>query len=352
MRGRKSQVSRRQFIGGLAATSAVSAWLTPSLGKGEQLELLKPQPLIKGDCVGLVAPASPVFEPSDIQEGVRNLEKLGFRVKIGKFIGRKWGYLAGTDQERAHDLMAMFLDPEVKAIIALRGGYGSIRILPYLDYVAIRQNPKILIGYSDITSLHLAVHKLAGIVTFHGAVALSTFNEYSSKYFFRTLGGGDATIEIDDSPSASPLVIVPDGAPPRVQAPLIGGNLTLVAATLATPYEIETAGKILFIEEVGEEPYSVDRMLAQLDQAGKIRKAAAILIDRCSKCKPADYKPAFENTLSIEEIIQDRFGKCGVPVLYGLAIGHVADKPVLPLGIEAAIDLQKKKIMLTEPAVQ
>ncbi len=351
MSNQRKKVSRRQFIGGLAATGAVGAFIVPKVEKGETLPLLKPKPLAKGDWVGLVAPASPVFEPSGIQEGILALEKLGFRVKTGKHIGKKWGYLAGTDEERAGDLMQMFMDEQIKAIFALRGGFGTIRILPYLDYQAIRKHPKVLIGYSDITTLHLAIHKLAGVVTFHGAVALSTFNDYSTKYFWQTLSGEYSEITIEDSPESLPMAIVPKGAPTVVSGPLVGGNLTLVTATLGTPYEIETDGKILFLEEVGEEPYSLDRMLCQLQQAGKLDKVVAILIDRCSKCKPAEYRPAFENTFSVEEIIQERIRAVGVPALYGLAIGHVANKPVLPLGIRAQVDFEHKKISLVEPAV-
>ncbi|MBN2356262.1 LD-carboxypeptidase [candidate division KSB1 bacterium] len=348
----KGNVSRRQFIGGLAATSAVGTLLSPDVGKGETLELRKPAALHKGDWVGLISPASPVFEPSSIQEGIMALEKLGFRVKPGKHIDKKFRYLAGSDQERAHDLMDMFTDAKIKAIFALRGGYGTIRILPYLNYDVIRRHPKILIGYSDITSLHLAIHKLAGIVTFHGAVALSTFNDYSTKYFWQTLGGTEPIVAIDDSPEAMPMALIPKGAPDKVRGKLIGGNLTLLTATLGTPYEPDTTNKILFLEEVGEEPYSLDRMFSQLEQAGKFRSAAAVLIDRCNRCKPADYRPAFENSFSVEELVKDRIGPVGVPVVYGLAIGHVANKPVLPLGIEAEVDLKNKRIALVERAVE
>jgi muramoyltetrapeptide carboxypeptidase len=270
---------------------------------------------------------------------------------LGRNIGRKWGYLAGTDAERAQDVMDMFRDGQVRAIFALRGGYGTIRMLPLLDYRVIRANPKILIGYSDITSLHLAIHKLAGIVTYHGAVATSTFNEYSTRYLKATLGRKEPAGMIETPATALPMTIWPDGAPAVARGALAGGNLTLVCASLGTPYEIETAGKVLFLEEVGEEPYSIDRMLTQLAQSGKLQSAAAVLLDRCAKCKPAEYKPAFENTLSIEEVIQDRIGGLGVPVLYGLSIGHVADKPVLPLGVIAAVHKTEAAFSIEETAI-
>jgi muramoyltetrapeptide carboxypeptidase len=351
MKKSKSTVTRREFLGGLAVTGALAAWMTPLQSEAGPLPLIKPPLLADGDCVGLVTPATPVFEPSSIREGEMALEKLGYRVKTGRHVGRKWGYLAGSDAERAEDLMAMFRDPEVKAIFALRGGYGTIRMLPLLDYRTIRAHPKILIGYSDITSLHLAIHKLAGIVTYHGAVASSTFNEYSIHYLKATLGRTRPVGMIETPAAALPMTLWPDASPAVVRGPLVGGNLTLVCASLGTPYEIDTAGKVLFLEETGEEPYDLDRMLTQLAQSGKLQAAAAILIDRCARCKPAEYKPAFDNTLSIEEVLQDRLGGLRVPVLYGLSIGHVADKPVLPLGVTAAVHRNTAAFSLEEAAV-
>jgi muramoyltetrapeptide carboxypeptidase len=342
-----SDLSRREFIGGVAMTSLLASAAAPTEGRS----LIKPPVLRIGDTIGIVAPASPVFEPSDIREGVRTMEKLGFRVKLSKHIAAKWGYLAGSDQERAQDLMDMFTDPEVRAIIALRGGYGAIRILPYLNYDLIRKNAKILIGYSDLTTLHLAIHKMAGMVTYHGAVALSTFNDYSTRYFMKTLTQAQAVGVIDNPLTASPAVLAKGNKGAKVQGALVGGNLTLVCASLATLYEIETAEKVLFLEEVGEEPYSIDRMLTQLDQAGKLRCCRAILLDRCAKCQPAEYKPAFYNTLSVEEVMVDRLANLGVPVLYGLSIGHVADKPVLGLGIQVQVDVENSRFEIVESSV-
>jgi muramoyltetrapeptide carboxypeptidase len=341
-------LSRRNFIAGAALASA---WVATSHA-AETKPLIKPAALRLGDTIGLIAPASPVFEPSDVREGVRAMEKLGFRVRTGKHIAAKTGYLAGSDRERAQDVMEMFMDPEVKAIVALRGGYGAIRLLPYLDFEIIRKNAKIMLGYSDITTLHLAIHKMAGIVTFHGAVALSTFNEYSTRYLLKTLTQITAVGLVDDPPAALPMVLPNRNKSKRVQGALVGGNLTLVCASLATPWEIDTTDKVLFLEEVGEEPYSLDRMLTQLDQAGKLSCCKAIVLDRCAKCAPAEYKPAFYNTLSVEEVISDRLAHLDVAVLYGLSFGHVADKPVLPLGVQAAVDMEKKSIEIIEAAVE
>lgn len=343
-----AEMTRREFMGGAAIAPMLIPGDSPA---ATAMPLLKPAALRQGDLVGLIAPASPVFEPSDIKEACRAMEKLGFRVKQGRHLGDKWGYLAGKDQDRAQDVMEMFLDPEVKAIIALRGGYGTPRLLAHLDYAAIRRNAKILIGYSDISSLLLAIHKMAGIVTFHGAVALSTFNDYSTGYFKRTLMQTTPVGLIQDPPAGMPTMLNNEIKTGSVRGRLVGGNMTLICSGLGTPYEIDTRERVLFLEEVGEEPYAVDRMLTQLLHAGKLTACKAILLDRCAKCQPAEYKPAFYNTMSVEEIIIDRLGNLGIPVLYGLSLGHVADKPVMPLGIEVEINVEKKQFQLLEAAV-
>ncbi len=339
--------SRRQFIGGLAAAGIVSS----VAGAHPDRPLVVPRRLKAGDTLALITPASPVFEPSSILQGKRSLESLGFSVKVASHVGEKRGYLAGNDRQRAKDLMEMFTDSSVHGIIALRGGFGSMRILPYLDYDVIRSHPKVLLGYSDITSLHLAIHRQAGMVTYHSGVALSTFNEYSTHYFLNTLTRPQPVGTIDPPEGIHPMVLQ-SGDQPRVSGPLVGGNLTLVCATLGTPYEIDTEGRILFLEEVGEEPYAMDRMLGQLKQAGKLDTAAAICIDRCDSCAPADYKPAFYNTLSLEEVISDHTRDLSCPVLFGLSIGHVADKPVLPLGIQASVNIQTRQLSLDQAAVR
>lgn len=347
---RKSQLSRREFMGEMAMTGTAIG-LTPSAHKHtiKNHSLIKPPRLRKGDTIGLVTPASAAFEPGTIREGIAALEKLGFRVKLGINVGKKLGYLAGSDKERADDLIKMFEDDEVRAIIALRGGYGTIRMVKHLDFQFIREHPKILLGYSDISFLQLAIYKMSGLVTYHGPVAISSFTNYTQRYFFNTLQKSESVGEIFDAPDASPIHIA--GPDKIVSGPLIGGNLTMVTATLGTPYEIDTKGKILFLEEVSEEPYAIDRMLTQLDLAGKLNQAVGIVIDRCAKCGPADYKPAFANTLSVEEVFQDRLCNLNVPVLFGLSLGHTANKPILPLGVKASLDVNRRKLLIDEAAV-
>jgi len=344
-------VTRRQFMGEVAALSAVgvAGSRVRARGKTRPKAIIKPPRLRPGDTVGLVCPASAPFEPSAIREGKMATEKLGFRVKIGRNVGKKYGYLGGTDQERATDLQEMFDDPEVKAIVALRGGYGCLRILELLDYEHIRSHPKILLGYSDITSLLLAVHQMTGLVTFHGPVALSTFSPYTVDLLQRVLMSAEPAGEISEAPGSLPIDV--NGLSRRVTGRLTGGNLTLITASLGTPYEVDTEGRLLFLEEVGEEPCDIDRHLTHLLLAGKLHAAAGIAIDRMQRCGPRDYQPAFPTTLSVEEVISDRLAQLPVPVVFGLSLGHAADKPTLPLGIRATLDVAKGRLSLDEAAV-
>ncbi len=317
--------------------------------------IIKPPALRMGDTIGLVTPASPPFEMHQtLIEAQEKIKNLGFRVKAGQHVGKKWGYLAGSDQERVDDLHTMFQDDRIKAIMAIRGGYGSGRLLKYIDYDLIAQNPKIIQGYSDITSLLIGIHIKTGLITFHGPVAVSTFTEYTKEYFYKTLMEPDPVGEIADAPfsenlqSSNRVWTINSGIG---TGRLIGGNLTLICATLGTPYEIDTTGKILFIEEVGEEPNDLDRYLTHLDNAGKLEVCAGIVFDRMPAVKPGDYKPGYYSNLSNEEVIGDRLSKYAIPACLGLSIGHVANKPVLPLGVKAKLDADAGKLSILESAV-
>ncbi|MDZ7375363.1 MAG: LD-carboxypeptidase [candidate division KSB1 bacterium] len=348
-------LDRRQFMTGLAVLASVPSVVPKFVQENRQSrEIIKPARIALGDTVGLIAPASNAFEPTTIREGVETLQSLGFRVKLGAHIRDKLGYLAGSDADRVADLHQMFRDNEVKAIFALRGGYGSMRLLNLIDYDLIKNNPKILIGYSDITSLLIAIHQKTGLVTFHGPVAISSFTKYTRDIFWKMLGSPQPFGELPHPEPANPLrptahlnCIRPGKATGR----LIGGNLTLFTALLGTPYEADTHGAILFLEETGEEPYDIDRMLTQLLLAGKLNQIAGLAFDKCPDCKPSDYKPAFYTTLSVEEVLVDRLGNLNCPISYGLHLGHESDKPTLPIGITVTLDAERNALIIEEPAV-
>ncbi len=346
--------NRRNFI--KTAALAVPA-LTLARGAHAKTtqDKIKPPRLNPGDTVGLITPASPLFEAhQSIISATEKMNNLGFKVKLGKNVFKKWGYLAGSDQERLDDLHSMFRDDGVKAIIAIRGGYGSQRLLPMIDYDLIRKHQKILHGYSDITSLLIAIQKATGLVTFHGPVASSTYTDYTKKYFLQTLGVADPVGQIDDIPFNDSLqtsnrtwTVNPGSA----EGEIVGGNLTLIAALMGTPWEIDTKGKILFIEEVGEEPNDIDRYLTQLDNAGKLQQCAGIVFDRMESVHPKDHNPGYYNYLSVEEVIADRLQKYKMPVCLGLSLGHVANKPTMPLSIRARLDADRGRLTLLESAV-
>ncbi|NOZ62768.1 MAG: LD-carboxypeptidase [Calditrichaeota bacterium] len=350
----KTAVNRRHFLASMGAAAAGAAAIPTILRSESSRKIIKPPRLKKGDTVGLIAPASCVFEPATIREGIETLQSLGFKVQTGKHIAEKYGYLAGTDEQRVSDLHDMFRDDSVKAIFALRGGYGSMRLLDLIDYQLIRSHPKILMGYSDITSLCLGIYAKTGLVTFHGPVAISSFSEYTQRYFYQSVQSTAAIGEVElpepDNPlrPTAHLATIRSG---KATGRLVGGNLTLLTALLGTPYEPDFREAILFLEETGEEPYDIDRMLTQLLLSGKLDRVNGIIFDLCPDCAPRDYKPAFPTNLSVEEVLQDRLGHLKCPALFGLKVGHEADKPTMPLGVQVTLDADKKIFSFDEGAV-
>jgi muramoyltetrapeptide carboxypeptidase len=312
--------------------------------------LLRPGKLKEGDTVGLVLPASQAFEADHIGRAREQLEALGFRVKVGKHAYDRHGYLAGTDRDRAADLNAMFADPEVAGISCFTGGWGTPRLLPYLDYPMIRKNPKVLIGFSDITALLNAVQMKTGLVTFHGPNADSRYEQYTLANFRRVVMSAEPIGTIsnpskrdEELTNRDHRVITISGG--RAKGRIVGGNLTLISTTMGTPYEIDTTGAILFLEDVDEALYRVDRMLTQLWLAGKLEKIAGFAFGRCTEC------PVRGPSLSLGEILRERFGGRGVPAVSNLAFGHLEKKMTLPLGMEATLDADAGTVSIDSAAV-
>lgn len=307
------------------------------------MRLQKPPGLVPGSRLGVVAPAGYPDDPASVARGVERLKGLGFRIVMGTFAGRKTGYLAGADGERAADLMTMFTDPGVDGIICLRGGYGSMRLLTRLDFPLIARHPKVLVGFSDITALHLALHRHSKLVTFHGPMAASDFGGGATEFTlrqFRKAVMRPGRIGTIIPPRGREITTIVGG---RAKGPLIGGNLTLVTAALGTDFEINTRGRILFLEEIGEEAYRVDRMLTQLKLAGKLGAAAGIVFGYSTGKTSRGVGPA--------EVAGEILREVGVPAVYGLPIGHEADQATLPLGVEAELDASAGRLAVTESGV-
>lgn len=316
--------------------------------------LTKPQRLRPGDVIGLAAPASAPAKPEMIDACVKAIKRLGYRVHLPRHIGERCGFLAGRDEQRAADLMELFGDESVRAIVCVRGGYGSARAAALLDYEFIAERPKILVGYSDITALHCALREKARFVTFHGPMAAPDFarrpgSRFTLASFLRTVTKPEA---------AGSILQGYRGARPRAlrsgsaEGPLVGGNLSLLCALLGTPWEPSLARSILFLEDVDEAPYRIDRLLTQLLQSGRLDSAAGIAVGVNRGCE--DPRPASRNEFrqTAEHVFRERLTPLGIPVVYGLPFGHVSHQATLPVGAWARLDGDAGDLIITEAAVR
>lgn len=340
--------SRRNF---LKATGTVLLG-SPLIGKAARLEqyavhtpaLLKPKALKPGDTIAISSPAGAVWDEAQVEKFSGIVKSLGFKVKPGQTLKEKFGYFAGSDELRAKELMEFFTDKEVAGIFCMKGGWGCARLLDKLDYEVIRQNPKVLMGFSDITALLLAIYAKTGLVTFHGPVGNSGWNEFSVDYIRRVLLEKNKFIyaypSVDDD---KPYTITPGKATGK----LAGGNLTVLAGIIGSGYLPEWKNKILFLEEAKEEPYSIDRMLTQLKLAGVLNEISGFVFGKCVKCLAEEPHKAF----LFKEVLEQHIKPLNIPAYYGAMIGHIENKYTVPLGIEAQIDAAKHELRLLEPAV-
>ncbi|PPA69826.1 S66 peptidase family protein [Jeotgalibacillus proteolyticus] len=306
--------------------------------------MILPKKLKRGDTVGIIAPASPPNQ-ENLEKSFSFLKELGLNVKIGSHVKEVYGYLAGTDENRLRDLHTMFSDPSVDAIICAGGGYGTARIAAHIDYSLIKNNPKIFWGYSDITFLHTAIRQETELVTFHGPMLASDvgkeeFQDLSKKMFLQLF----EPKELHYSEQISPLEVISEG---ERTGDLVGGNLSLIQSSIGTPYELDTEGKLLFIEDIDEPPYRVDGMLNQLLMAGKLQAAAGIVVGDFKNAVPTNNKPS----LSLDEVLEHYLGGLQTPVLKGFKIGHCEPHFSIPLGVKARLSSKTKSLTIM-PGVQ
>lgn len=315
--------------------------------------MLKPKKLSVGATIGLVSPASPSDCPSELPRAKHFIEEMGYKVVIGQHVDLRKGFVAASEVERAADINAMFADPSIDAVCCTRGGYGSAQIIRHLDFELIHNNPKIFTGFSDITSLHLAINKFSDLVTFHGP-GMARFNpedltEYTKRQFFKALSEEEPLGVIPLHDPKKWLHTITEGV---AEGELIGGNLTLLCASMGTPYQPDTHGKVLFFEEVDSEPWIVDNAMSHLRNAGVFDDVAAIMIGECNNCVPFDYKPGFLSDVHIEEVFEYYLKPLGVPVMYGLPLGHTNDMATLPLGVKVRLDTVKKEFTVLESSIE
>lgn len=285
--------------------------------------MLKPRPLRRGDLIGVVAPAGAI-EAAGVGAGGHVLEQAGYRVQFGNSVFKRAGYLAGSDRERVADLEDMFRNPDIRAIFAARGGYGSGRLLPHLDLGLVRGHPKIFVGYSDLTFLLTHLVQAAELVAFHGPMVMGLAQHPDGTRRLLSLLGGDRT---DWNLHAAEIM-----QPGTAEGVLVGGCLSALVASLATPYEIQTAGRLLLIEDVNEKPYRIDRMLTQLRQAGKLDAVAGVIFGEMAGCTAEP-----DESMTVWDVIRQAFAGVTYPVAVGLPTGHGRGAVTLPLGIRARL---------------
>jgi muramoyltetrapeptide carboxypeptidase len=296
---------------------------------GQPPSVILPAAMQQGDTIGLVAPSGPIINRDNLEKGIQILKDAGYKLKFYRDFVNTEGYLAGSDQERADEFNSIWSDPEVKAVIAARGGYGSLRMLDMLDLEHVQKHPKILIGFSDLTVLLTAVHKITGMVTFHGPVVttLASIDQTSRKSFFDVLSGNIL-------PSISPdrLTIVQNG---QADGILLGGNLTTLAHMLATPYDTSWQDVILFIEDIGESPYRLDRLLTHLAKAQKLDNLSGLIIGTFTE---TDTTESPDLAKCICERILELVGDQDIPIWADFPVGHGSRNLTLPLGIRVQMD--------------
>lgn len=301
--------------------------------------LTLPEKLRPGDRVALTAPSSPV--PSDkLDDAVRSIEYLGLEPVVLESCRLSRGYMAGPDEIRAENINRAFRDSSIKAVFCLRGGFGASRLLPLLDLAAIRENPKLFVGYSDITVLHTVFNRLCGFITFHGPMPNTDYTSMDDFTFsrLRSLLFEDPPLVRAENPEGEDMTVLSEG---RCSGLLTGGNLSLLAGTLGSPYEIDTKGRILFIEEVDEEPYRIDRYLTALSLAGKFRDCEGVILGTFAGCESSS-----ADSLSIRDIASDVILAWGKPVLENLRSGHIYPQLTLPMGAETHMDLRENRAVL------
>lgn len=309
------------------------------------------KPLKSGDTIAVVAPSSPT-DPKALERGVRWIERLGLRVRLCPSVDARRGYLAGEDALRAEDFMRAWEDPDVRAVWAARGGYGAVRILDRLDVARLRPYAKWLLGYSDVTALHAFVGRTLGLITLHAPVVERRAQGVpqvqdrllADLLFGRVQTGPMLAPYVEDDALRTLFNSMRVLAHGSAAGALVGGNLSLVASLLGTPWEVDTRGKILFLEDVGEAPYRIDRLLCQLKLAGKLDAAAGILLGTFTDCEPGPNRPS----LSLEDIWADYFSGMNKPVVIGFPAGHSLPNLPIPLGAHIRIETDPLQILLVE----
>jgi muramoyltetrapeptide carboxypeptidase len=340
----------------LLLTAATLA--APPVVRGESqlarpaLPLLRPRRLQPGDTVGLFSPSSATHERAPFEIAAETLQALGFKPRLAPHARARYGHFAGTDAQRASDINTLFADPGVHGLLAITGGSGGNRILPLLDYAQMRRTPKFVGGFSDLTALINAIHAQTGLVTFHSPVALSEWNNFSVEHFRGTVVEAREMLLANPGDKDDNLVAktgrITTISPGKARGPLVGGNLAVLASMAGSAYWPRFDGAILFLEDVNEYIYRVDRMLSTLKLAGVLNRLAGVVLGGFTNCGPGD---GSYGTLTLDEVFDDYFKPLKVPVYSGALFGHIRRKFTLPVGLPVEMDADAGTLRFLQPAV-
>ncbi len=340
--------TRRQFLKstGLLATAGI---VFPYAGWAETqiinvTEKIKPFALKRGDSVAITSPAGAIWDQQQVETFSNILKGFGFKIVFGKTLTEKFGYFAGTDELRANELNNFFGDASIKGIFCMKGGWGCARLLDKIDYDLIKKNPKVFVGFSDITTLLNAITSRTGLITFHGPVGNSGWNAYTSTIFKSVIMEPGVPPTFVNAPTEDTIVTINSG---KTSGKLFGGNLTVITSLMGSNYLPDWKNKILFLEEVKEEPYSIDRMLTQLKLCGVLDSIAGLVFGKCAKCFAEEPQKAF----TFHEVILQHIKPLKIPAFYGAMIGHIENKLTIPLGIQATVNADTGSIKLDETSV-
>lgn len=312
------------------------------------MEIRKARGLRPGDTIGILSPSSGQLDYQVFEDGAKLLREWGFHVVFSPNAREQIHYLAGTDRQRADDLNEFFARPDIDAILTSGGGYGAGRILSMLDYRQIAAHPKIICGFSDVTNLLLAIRKKAGLVTFHGPtlanlVHSSKYGPMTAELWLKAVTRSEVPYRIGAEPGTEPVTISGGCA----EGELLGGNLCIMTFTLGTPYEVDTEGKILLMEDLNTPPWIMDHYLAHLRNAGKLERIRGVVIGTCYECDATD----FDNGSNILSVFEEYLKPLGIPVLYGLPLGHAGSIATLPIGGRVKLDADNKCLYVMEQGV-
>ncbi len=342
-------MQKREFLKSLGlAAGSLSALSFSFPSDSSFAKTILPKAIKKGDTVGLISPSAATADRMQFTYAKEALEALGFQVKMGKNHMNRRGHLAGTDAERAGDLNDMFADADVKAIVSIRGGSGAARILPLIDYKQIAKNPKPLLGYSDITALHCAIQAQTGMITFHGPMGSGSWNSFNVEQFQKLFFDQEQVHYENIHPESDDLVIKSN----RIQTlkggmaegKILGGNLTVLTAISGSPYYPDFKNAILFIEDVGEDPYKVDRMMSTLKLNGTLDQIKGFIFGQCSDCEPG----GGYGSLTLDQVLDDYILPLEIPAYSGAMIGHISKQFIIPVGAKVKMDADAGTFTLME----